>query len=95
MEQHTAVVAIALGDEGVELTYVRVPQDIRKNGLAWTHSVQIPRGSDYDDELEELADALNALLTDVLEDEPTAEPIELPERVEDEREAGDGEEDEQ
>lgn len=74
----------ATPDGGVVLTYGRVPQDIRKNGLMWQHSVQIPAGSDYDEELEAVSDALQALLEDVLEDEETAEAIDLDEEEEEE-----------
>lgn len=62
--------------EGVSISYMRVPRDVRKNGLLWQHNVVVPTGSDYDDEIETFMDALQALLVDVLEDEETAEPIE-------------------
>lgn len=52
----------------------------------WQHTVQIPVGSDYDDEIEAVTEALRALLEDVLDDETRAEPIELQEEEEDDDE---------
>ncbi len=71
---------------GIEIGYVRVPEDVKKNGLISSHSVQIPRGSDYDDELDDVMEALAALLHDALEDTELAEAIELPEDEEEEEE---------
>jgi hypothetical protein len=70
------ITGVSFSEEGVEIGYIRVPQDVRKNGLQWQHSVLIPFRSDYDDELETFAEALQALLEDALDDEATAEPIE-------------------
>jgi hypothetical protein len=70
------ITGVALVEGGVEISYGRLPQDVRKNGLAWQHSVLIPKGSDYDDEIETFEEALLALLEDALDDEDTAEPIE-------------------
>lgn len=68
--------------DGVEVTYIRVPADVRKNGLVWSHAVLIPRNSDYDDELESFTDALKDLVLDVLDDEDRAEPIDMTEEDE-------------
>ncbi len=73
------ITGIALSETGIEVGYLHVPDDVRKNGLVWQHSVQIPRGSDYDDEIETFEQALLALLEDVLDDQDTAEPIEMTE----------------
>jgi hypothetical protein len=77
-----------LADGGVEVGYVRVPEDLKKNGLIWQHTVQIPRGSDYDDELDAVMEAIAVLTRDVLEDQELAEPIDIdePEDEEDEEE---------
>lgn len=80
--------SVTFSPEGVALTYMRMPIDVRKNGLLWQHQVQVPLGSDYDDELEALLLAAQALLADVLEDEETAEAIE-PDIEEDEEEEDD------
>lgn len=68
---------VELLDGAVAISYVRLPQDMRKNGLLWQHTVVVPIGSDYDDELEAFTDALQELLADVLDDETRAEPVEV------------------
>lgn len=85
-EQHVQILAVVPGPEGIDITYGRIPQDVRKNGLIWQHQVTIPRGSDYDDEIEAVEEALSALIDDVLEDEETAEPVDLVEEDEDDEE---------
>lgn len=72
------LIGITFAPEGVQLTYSRLPDDLKKNGLVWQHNVFVPNRSDYDDELQVLVDATNALLLDVLDDEETAEHIEPP-----------------
>lgn len=74
--------------DGIEIGYIRVPRDVRKNGLLWTHSVLVPIGSDYDEEIETFMDALRALLDDALDDEDRAEPIN-PNEEEEEPDDGD------
>lgn len=66
---------VQLLEGGVEIGYMRLPKDLRKNGLMWSHSLLIPRGSDYDDELDAFEEALQALLVDALDDEDTAESV--------------------
>lgn len=66
--------------------YGRFPLDVRKNGLMWSHTVNVPAGSDYDDELQAVTEALHNLLDDVLDDETRAEPVEIPTEEEDEEE---------
>lgn len=77
---------IEFGPDGVAMSYIRLPADVRKNGLAWRHQVLVPSGSDYDDELEALAEAAGALLADVLDDEDRAEPVDLPDEEESDEE---------
>lgn len=78
METLNQITGIEIGSDGVAIGYIRVPTDIRKNGLAWQHHVTVPAGTDYDDEIEALVEAAQALLADVLDDEDRAEPIEMP-----------------
>ena len=85
------ITGVTLGEDGIEIGYVRVPDDIRKNGLAWQHRVLVPFGSDYDDEIEEFFEALHALLMDALDDEGRAEPIDLTEAEEEDEEVDDDE----
>ena len=92
-DEDLQITGIALTQAGgIEVGYVRLPQDVRKNGLVWQHTVQIPRGSDYDEELDDLMDALVVLLTDVLEDEATAEPIDMPDEEDEDEDDEEGEE---
>ena len=76
------ITGLVLHEEAIEIGYVRLPQDVRKNGLVWQHSVQIPRKSDYDDEIEAFEEALVALLEDALDDEDRAEAIDPTEEEE-------------
>lgn len=69
------ITGVELSQEGISIGYVRLPADVRKNGLVWQHSVSVPYRSDYDDEIEALVEAAQALLADVLDDEDRAEPI--------------------
>lgn len=71
------ITGIAISEQGIEIGYLRLPQDVRKNGLAWQHSVLVPRDSDYDEEIGDVEVALLALLADALDDEDRAEPIDL------------------
>jgi len=84
MEPMNQVAGIEFTPEGVVIGYMRMPRDVRKNGLIWQHQVQVPNGSDYDDEIEALTEAAHALLVDVLDDEDRAEPIDPPTEEEDE-----------
>lgn len=77
------VIGVSLTDNGIELAYMQLA-DIRQNGLQWQHRVFVPDGSDYDDEIETITDALQALLVDVLEDEKSAPAVLLVEDEEDE-----------
>lgn len=63
MNESVQIVAVTLHAQGVELAYTLVPTDHLENGLAWEHSVAIPRGSDYDQELE----AFDTALLDLVE----------------------------
>ena len=70
MNDGLQILGVQFLDEGVEVAYMRVPADVRKNGLLWTHAVLIPRDSDYEDELDTFQQGLK--------DEDRAEPIDLP-----------------
>lgn len=78
--------SVDLDADGLSLAYMEFPQDVRKNGLTWQHRVFVPRGSDYDDEIDAAVEALQALLTDVLDDIDRAEPVELAEDEDEEAE---------
>lgn len=88
MEEQTQITGISLMAEGIEIGYVRLPADVKKNGLVWSHAVLVPRDSDYEDEIEALETSIRALLDDALEDQDLAESVDLttedPEEDEDE-----------
>lgn len=84
MEPVNQIAGIEFTPESIVIGYMRVPRDVRKNGLIWQHQVQVPLGSDYEDEISTLLDAATALLADVLDDEDRAEPIDPPTEEEDE-----------
>jgi hypothetical protein len=88
MELQITGVAL-LEDGGLEIGYLRLPQDVRKNGLVWQHAVRVPVGTDYDDEIEAFQQALVDLLEDVLDDEDRAEPIELKDEDDEDEEEDD------
>lgn len=80
----TDITSVDFGPDGIGIGYVRVPADVRKNGLMWQHHVMVPHGSDYDDEIETFKAAAFALLEDALDDEGRAEPIDPPEEQDEE-----------
>ena len=82
MDEQNVLASVEFHGDGLSLTYVRYPKDVRQNGLAWQHRVLVPHGSDYDDEIEAVVDALEALLADVLDDEDRAAPIDPDEEEE-------------
>lgn len=84
MSEELQILGLQFLEEGVEIGYMRVPADVRKNGLLWTHAVVIPRNSDYEDELDAFQEALKDLLVDALDDEDRAEPVDLPDVDEEE-----------
>lgn len=84
MSEELQILGLQFLEEGVEIGYMRVPADVRKNGLLWTHAVVIPRNSDYEDELDAFQEALKDLLVDALDDEDRAEPVDLPDADEEE-----------
>lgn len=88
MPAQLQLLGVQILDEGIELAYMRLPADVRKNGLVWQHAVLAPHNSDYDDEIADVMDALTALLEDVIEDEALAEPVD-PEVPEDDDEEED------
>ena len=89
MKDKPQITGVTLTPDGIEIGYLRFPQDVRKNGLVWQHTVLAPFASDYEDEIEEFFDALHALLADVLDDEDRAEPIDPDEDEEEETDEDD------
>jgi hypothetical protein len=71
----------------VTLEYADVDQDMREKGIILNHTIFIPAGEDYDEELFDVARAVQALLTDVLEDLPNLAPLPAPEEDDDDEDA--------
>jgi hypothetical protein len=72
------ILGLNLDAQGVSVSYMTLPADIRATGLAAQHSLLIPVDGDYDDGIETLRDAALALLEDALEDfdkVPAFEPV--------------------
>lgn len=59
---------VAIHPDGVAIDYLRLPADTRENGLTVTHNIWIPRGEDYEDELDAIEDAVKEAVMDALED---------------------------
>ena len=59
---------IAIHPDGVAIDYIRMPEDARENGLTVTHNIWIPRGEDYEDELDAIEDAAREAVLDALDD---------------------------
>lgn len=60
--------SIQVNPDSVDLAYMD-DADVRLGGVVFqTHHISISRGSNYDNEIDELEAAAEALLTDVLED---------------------------
>lgn len=71
------ILSLNLDAEAVSVVYLTLPTDLRETGLAQQHSLLIPAGGDYDDEIEAVRDAALALLEDALEDFEKVPPYEL------------------
>lgn len=61
-------------DGSVNLSYLRPDHDLKAVGVMQTHFLTVPRGGQYDDEIDALLDAVRALIFDVIEDWPNLEP---------------------
>lgn len=62
-----------LTDEGVELTFMELPGDVRTDGaLVQTRSIAVRDNSPYADEILAIRDAVTGLVEDIVEDWPSA-----------------------
>jgi hypothetical protein len=70
--------SIQVNPDSVDLAYMD-DADVRLGGDVFqTHHISISRGSNYDNEIDELEAAAEALLTDVLEDFVSSPAYEIP-----------------
>ena len=75
----TAIRAVTFEPDGSAVVEYCVPAvDARANGVIHNHTLYVPAGIDYDDELAAVTDAVKALLDDVLEDLPLLPPAGRP-----------------
>lgn len=74
-------------DGSITLEYADLDEDIREKGIILNHTLFVPAGEDYDDELFDVARAVQALLSDVLEDLPNLAPLPAPQEDDDDEDA--------
>lgn len=68
-------------DGGLQVSYYLPETDLKANGVLHMHTVIIPFGDQYDDEIETFRDALVHVLLDVLDDLPNLPNDEPPAAV--------------
>lgn len=76
-------------DGSVVVEYCAPDQDLKANGVVVNHILMVPVGDQYDDEIETVLTAIQALLVDVLEDLPVMKP--MPDPSDDEADEDDDE----
>lgn len=78
---------VSLTSEGIELTFMELPGDLRGDGtLIQTRSIAVTNDSTmYADEVQAIRDAVEALVEELIEDWPTT-PVYEPENSDDEPE---------
>jgi len=70
--------SIQINPDSIDLAYMD-DADVRLGGAVFqTHHISIQRGSNYDNEIDALEAAAEALLTDVLEDFVSSPAYEIP-----------------
>ncbi len=74
---------IGVDETGLTIEYMDVPADVRRNGLAATHAIFIPRAEDYDDEIDAVESAALEAVLDALDDFTKLPPVDLVAEVED------------
>jgi hypothetical protein len=63
-------------DGGLQVGYFDAAgPDIKENGVLHMHTLIVPVGDEYDDELRAVHEALRYLVNDVLEDLPHMKPV--------------------
>lgn len=69
--------SITIQADGTAIEYLRPDGDVFVSGLQHQHVIFIPRGADYDDELDAIEDAAEAALADALQDTQTLDAVPL------------------
>lgn len=81
-------------DGSIVMEYCIPGLDALRNGIVLNHTLLVPTGADYDDEIDDVRRAVIALVDDVLEDLPHLERISLEPPTEDDDEGDDDDDDE-
>ena len=63
-------------DDGLQIGYLTPEQDVKASGVMLLHTLIIPPGDQYDDEIEAVLAAIKHLVADVLEDFPDLPALE-------------------
>jgi hypothetical protein len=59
---------LAVDEDGLQIGYYNPDVDMKAPGMVRLHTLIVPRGYDYDDEIDAITDAIVYLLNDVGED---------------------------
>lgn len=66
---------VQVDEDGIQVVFYTPEQDAKAPGIVQLHTLMIPKGADYDDEITAAIDALQYLINDVLDDWDTLEPF--------------------
>ncbi len=55
-------------DGTAHIAYFDLDEDVKSNGLIHSHTLIVPAGADYDDEIRTLMEAVHALIADAADD---------------------------
>lgn len=66
---------IRIEEDGIQIAYYTPDEDVRQPGVVQLHTLLIPRGGDWDDEIDNVLDAASYLVNDVLDDWSTLNPV--------------------
>jgi hypothetical protein len=76
---------VQVDDGGLQIAFYTPEQDVKAPGIVQLHTLMVPKGAGYDDEITAAIDALVYLVNDVLEDWNTLDPMPEPGGDDDER----------
>lgn len=73
------ITSVDLSAAGLGIAYFAPGEGLKANGVVLAHSISIPHGDEYDEEIDAVIAAVTALLDDVLEDLPVMDAYAPPE----------------
>ncbi len=65
-------------DGSMMLDFMQPLRDVKANGVQLQHSMYVPAGDEYDDEMDAVRDAVRYLINDILEDLPNLPAVKQP-----------------